>query len=115
MTKALTAIGDKGKHFRLFFITVDPERDTAAMLKDYLSNFDPRIEALVPTPGELTKVAKEFRAIYEKVPGSDGEYTMNHTATVYLMNRDGKLASTISYDETPENRIAKLNHLLAGE
>ncbi|MGB9144009.1 MAG: SCO family protein, partial [Aestuariivirga sp.] len=105
----------RGKDFRLFFITVDPERDTAAMLKDYLSNFDPRIEALVPTPDELTRVAKEFRAIYEKVPGSDGEYTMNHTATVYLMNREGKLASTISYDETPENRIAKLGQLLTRE
>ena len=115
MTKALTAIDDGGKDFRLFFITVDPERDTAAMLKDYLSNFDPRIEALVPTPGELTKVAKEFRAIYEKVPGSDGEYTMNHTATVYLMNCEGKLLSTISYDETPGDRIAKLGQLLTGE
>ena len=112
ITKALTAIGDRGKDFRLFFITVDPERDTAAMLKGYLSNFDPRIEALVPTPGELTKVAKEFRAIYEKVPGSDGEHTMNHTATVYLLNREGKLADTISYDETPANRIAKIRNLM---
>ena len=115
MTKTLEAVGGKAKDFRLFFITVDPERDTAPMLKDYLSNFDPRIEALVPTPDELAKVAKDFRAIYEKVPGSDGEYTMNHTATVYLMNRQGKLASTISYDELPENRIRKLAALMAAE
>lgn len=115
MTKTLTAVGDTAKDFRLFFITVDPQRDTAPMLKDYLSNFDPRIEALVPTPVELAQVARDFRALYEKVPGSDGEYTMNHTATVYLMNRRGKLASTISYEENPENRIRKLAALMAPE
>ena len=113
MTKTLTAAGDKANDFRLFFITVDPERDTAPMLKDYLSNFDPRIEALVPTPIELAQVAKDFRALYEKVPGSDGEYTMNHTATLYLMNRKGELSSTISYDEAPESRIRKLTALIA--
>lgn len=115
MTKTMAAVGDKARDFRLFFITVDPERDTATMLKDYLSNFDPRIEALVPTPDELAEVAKDFRAIYEKVPGSAGEYTMNHTATVYLMDRGGKLASTISYDEKPENRASKLAALMAAE
>lgn len=114
MTKTLAAVGDEAREFRLFFITVDPERDTAPMLKDYLSNFDPRMEALVPTPDELSKVAKEFRAIYEKVPASDGEYTMNHTATIFLMNGEGRLASTISYSETPENRIAKIKKLIAG-
>lgn len=114
MTKTLAAVGDEARDFRLFFITVDPERDTAPTLKDYLSNFDPRMEALVPTPDELSKVAKEFRAIYEKVPASDGEYTMNHTATIYLMNAKGQFASTISYNETPENRIAKIRKLIAG-
>lgn len=114
MTKTLAAVGDEAKDFRLFFITVDPERDTAPLLKDYLSNFDPRMEALVPTPDELTKVARNFRAIYEKVPTSDGEYTMNHTATIYLINGKGQLASTISYNETPEIRIAKIKNLIAG-
>ncbi len=114
MTKTLEAVGDEARDFRLFFITVDPERDTAPLLKDYLSNFDPRMEALVPTPDELAKIARDFRAIYEKVPASDGEYTMNHTATVFLMNGKGQLASTISYSETPENRIAKIKKLIAG-
>lgn len=114
MTKTLAAVGDDAKDFRLFFITVDPERDTASSLKDYLSNFDPRMEALIPTPDELAMVARDFRAIYEKVPGSDGEYTMYHTATIYLMNGRGELASTISYSETPENRIAKIKKLIAG-
>lgn len=114
MSAALKELGDEAKDFRLFFITVDPERDTAPMLKDYLSNFDPRIEALVPTLDELPKLAKAFRAIYEKVPTSDGEYTMNHTATVYLMDREGKFRGTLGFGEAREAREAKLHRLLAG-
>lgn len=114
MTRTLEAVGDEAREFRLFFITVDPERDTAPMLKDYLSNFDPRMEALIPTPEELARVARDFRAIYEKVPASDGEYTMNHTATVFLIDGKGKLASTIFYVEPPESRIAKIKKLIAG-
>jgi protein SCO1 len=114
MSRALATLGDEARDFRLFFITVDPERDTAPMLKDYLSNFDPRMEALVPTAAELPVVAREFRAIYAKVPTSDGSYTMDHTATVFLMGRDGKLVSTIRYTESPENRVAKLRRLVAG-
>ncbi len=53
MSAALTELGDEGKDLRVFFVTVDPERDTAEFLKDYLSSFDPRIEALVPTAEEL--------------------------------------------------------------
>jgi protein SCO1/2 len=113
MSKALTTLGEEAKDFRLFFITVDPERDTAEMLKDYLSNFNPRMEALVPTPTELPVVTKEFRAIYNKVPSSDGSYTMDHTATVFLMGRDGKLFGTIRYGEKPDDRVAKLRRLLA--
>jgi len=114
MTRTLEAVGDEAREFRLFFITVDPERDTAPMLKDYLSNFDPRMEALIPTPEELARIARDFRAIYEKVPASDGEYTMNHTATVFLIDGKGKLANTIFYIEPPESRIAKIKKLIAG-
>jgi protein SCO1/2 len=114
MSKALKELGDEAKDFRLFFVTVDPERDTAAKLKDYLANFDPRIEALVPAPDELPEIAKAFRIVYEKVPTSDGGYTMNHSAGILLFARDGRFKSTIAFDEAPENRIAKLRNLLAG-
>lgn len=113
MSKALTTVGGEAKDFRLFFITVDPERDTAPVLADYLANFDPRMEALVPTMEELPAIAQKFRAIYQKVPTSDGSYTMDHTATVFLMGRDGKLVSTVGYNESPENRVAKLRKLAA--
>ncbi len=112
MSAALTELGDQGKDLRVFFVTVDPERDTAEFLKDYLSSFDPRIEALVPTAEELAAMARSFRAYYAKSPTSDGGYTMDHTATVFLMNRQGKLASTISYGEEQAARMAKLRKLL---
>ena len=112
MSAALTELGEQGRDLRVFFVTVDPERDTAEFLKDYLSSFDPRIEALVPTADELAAMARSFRAYYAKSPTSDGGYTMDHTATVFLMNRDGKLASTISYGEEKTTRMAKLRKLL---
>jgi len=115
MSNALQKLGDRAKDFRLFFITVDPERDTAPMLKDYLANFDPRIEALVPTLEELPAVAKSFRVIYAKVPTSDGSYTMDHTASLFLFGRDGRFRRTISYGEPVESRLAKLEKLMAGE
>ena len=113
MSESLKDIGDEARDFRLFFVTVDPERDTAEKLKDYVSNFDPRIEALVPTPEQLPIIAKSFRAIYEKVPVSDGDYTMNHTATLYLFGRDGQFRSTIGYGEERAIREKKIRSLMA--
>jgi protein SCO1 len=113
MTRALQGLGGEAEDFRLYFVTVDPERDTASVLKDYVSNFDPRIKALIPTPEELPRVARVFRAFYEKVPTSDGGYTMNHTASIYLMGQDGKLASTIGFEDSLDARIQKLRGLLA--
>jgi protein SCO1 len=112
MSQSLVALGDEAKDFRVFFISVDPERDTAEKLKDYLSSFDPRVEALVPTPQQLPAVAKAFRAFYEKVPTSDGEYTMNHTATLFLFGRNGRFKSTIAYGEDRAVREKKIRSLL---
>ncbi|MFT3987666.1 SCO family protein [Aestuariivirga sp.] len=114
MSHVLGVLGSDAKDFRLFFVTVDPERDTAPILKDYLSNFDPRIEALVPTPEQLPRIARDFRIFYQKVPDSDGGYTMDHTATLFLMGRDGKLVSTIAYGEEEQSRITKIRKLMAG-
>jgi len=112
MSQTLGELGEEAKDFRLFMVTVDPERDTPAILKGYVGNFDPRFEALVPTPEELREVAKSFRAYYEKQPTSDGSYTMNHTAMVYLMDREGSFAGVIPYGDTAERRLATMRKLL---
>lgn len=114
MSTALKDIGDQGKDFRLLFITVDPERDDLAAMKDYLSNFDPRIEGLVPTIDQLPQLARDYHIYYKKVPTSDGSYTMDHTATLFLMDKEGHLARTLAFDEPRDTKVSKLKLLLAG-
>ena len=114
MSNSLVALGDAAKDFRMFFITVDPARDTLETMKDYVSNFDPRIDALVPTDAQLKQLAADFRVYYAKVPSGDGGYTMDHTATVFLFDRSGRFAGTLAYDEADSAKQAKLKRLLGG-
>jgi protein SCO1 len=104
---------ERAKRFRVLFVTVDPERDTPAILASYLSAFDGRIAGLVPTVEQLPTLARQFAAFYEKVPTSSG-YTMNHTASVYLFNRQGQFAGTIDLKDTRSNQLAKLQRLIGG-
>jgi protein SCO1 len=104
---------DRAKAFRVLFVTVDPERDTAETLKSYLSAFDGRIAGLVPTMEQLPGLARQFAAFYEKVPTSSG-YTMNHTASVYLFDRQGRFAGTIDIKDTRSNQLSKLERLIRG-
>ncbi len=105
------ALAAKAKAFRIFFVTVDPERDTPELLANYLSAFDGRITGLVPTMEQLPGVAKQFAAFYQKVPTSSG-YTMNHTSAVYLFDAAGQFAGTLDIKESRENQKAKLERLL---
>jgi protein SCO1/2 len=109
--KLMERLGPDADRMRYLFVTVDPERDTAEHLKEYLSNFDKRLIGLVGTPKEINEIAKAYRVYYEKVPTS-GDYTINHTATVYLMNSDGKLASTLAYGEDMDVSLQKLKRLI---
>lgn len=113
ITNDLTALGEITKDFRIYFITVDPARDTAALLKEYTGSFDPRIVGLVPKDEqELANVARAYRAIYRKVETPSG-YTMDHTATIYLMDAQGQFFGTLDSKETPQVRQAKLRRLIA--
>jgi protein SCO1 len=104
-------MGPDADRMRFFFVTVDTERDTPELLKLYLSNFDPRITGLIGTPAETAAVAKSYRAFYEKVPTKDG-FTYNHTALVYLMDGDGRLAGTLNYQEPEDVQLKKLRRLV---
>eukprot|EP01036_Dinobryon_divergens_P047992 gene47992-biopygen38941 len=101
----------KARDFRVYFITVDPERDTPELLANYLSAFDSRVVGLVPAPEALPALARQFAAFYQKVPTSSG-YTMNHTSAVYLFNPTGGFAGTIDIQESRANQKAKLQRLL---
>ena len=114
MSNSLAALGDAAKDFRVFFITVDPARDTVEAMKDYVANFDPRIDALVPTEEQLTQLVSDFRVYHAKVPTSDGGYTMDHTASIFLFDRSGRFAGTLAYGEAADAKEAKLKRLLEG-
>ncbi len=111
MTKHLEQLGAKADRLRVIFVTVDPARDTPEHLGNYLSAFDPRITGLTGTQEQVAKAIKAYRVFAEKVPTDDGDYTMNHTATVYLFDAKGTLASTLSWEEDEKTRLAKLKRL----
>jgi protein SCO1 len=113
LTNRMEDLGADADKLRLVFVTVDPEKDTPDFLKRYLANFDKRLIGLTGTADEIAAVAKAYRAIFKKVPTKDG-YTMDHTATVYLMDAQGRFVGTIAYQESPETQRAKLKRLVSG-
>jgi protein SCO1/2 len=106
-------LGDKADDLTVYFITVDPERDTPDVLQDYVSSFTGRIVGLSGTPEQIADVAKKFRVYYEKVPTSDGDYTINHSASIYLMGRDGLFKSLVSFNDSPQEFLRKFEELLS--
>ena len=85
-------LGKDGDRLQGIFITVDPERDTAGMLKAYMTNFDPSFLALVPTPEQLVALAKDFKVYYKRVEGkTPTSYSMDHSAGSYMYDPQGRL------------------------
>lgn len=113
MTDHLGKLGAAGDRLNVVFITVDPERDTQPVLKDYLSAFDPRITGLTGPPSEIERLAKGYFAYFKKVPLTDGGYTMDHTALVLLSDKAGRFAGTLDPHEPSEVALAKLRRLIA--
>ena len=93
ISEVLKAMGKDADRVNAYYISVDPERDTQAAMKEYLSSFDPRLKGLTGNTEEVAKVLSEYRVYAKKVPLKDGDYTMDHTALVYLMDRNGKFVS----------------------
>lgn len=111
ISEVLKALGSD-KPIKVLFITVDPERDTPAVMKDYLASFDPRIIGLSGSPEATAAVEKSYRVYSHKVPGQNGEYTMDHSAIVYLMDRDGRFAGSFNVDLPPQKAAQELAKFL---
>ncbi|MNI16958.1 hypothetical protein D3C73_703090 [compost metagenome] len=107
-------LGDKAENLQIVFISIDPERDTPQMLKDYLSSdgFPKGVVGLTGTPEQVAQVAKEYRAFYQKVGEGEG-YTMNHGLTVYLMGPDGKFRSAVAHDLGPSRTATLIENAMA--
>ncbi len=112
ISEVLRAMGKDADKVNAIFISVDPERDTQAAMKDYLSSFDPHLEGLSGDPADIAKVITSFRVYAKKVPTKDGDYTMDHTALIYLMDRDGRFVAPFNLKRSPEEAATELKRYL---
>ncbi|MDZ4374688.1 MAG: SCO family protein [Phenylobacterium sp.] len=111
LSVALEALGDDADRLNVVFVSVDPERDTPAQLKTYLSNFDRRIRGVSGAADQVEAIAMAYRALYLKVPTEYG-YTMDHTADILLLDRKGEIVERLRYGLGPEEVEAGLRDLL---
>ena len=112
ISEVLKAMGKDADRVNAYFVSVDPERDTAAAMKDYLSSFDPHLKGLTGNPEAVAKVLSAYRVYSKKVPLKDGDYTMDHTALIYLMDRDGQFVSPFNMKRTPAEAATDLKKYL---
>lgn len=103
MGNAMDLLGGEAAKVVPIFITVDPERDTPQVLKDYVSSFHPRMVGLTGTPEQIAQVAKAYRVYYQKAAGATpGDYQMDHTLIIYLMDGEGRYLTHFGPDAKPE-------------
>ena len=112
VSEILRKLGPDAKNVRALFITVDPERDTPAVLKDYMSSFDPRVIGATGDSAAIMSVEKTFRVYAKKVPLDGGGYTMDHTAIVYLMDKAGRFVAPFNMKRRPEEAATDLKRYL---
>lgn len=112
ITLVLNELGDQADDLNVLFISVDPGRDTADLLGTYLSSFHPTITGLTGTPEEIATVAKVYRAYYQRVELENGDYTMDHSAVVYLFDAEGKFVAPFNHKRPPEEAAEDLRAVL---
>ena len=112
ISEVLRAMGKDADKVNAYLISVDPERDTTEAMKDYLSSFDSHLEGLTGNPEQIAKVISAYRVYARKVPLKEGDYTMDHTALIYLMDRDGRFVSPFNLKRSPEQAAADLKRYL---
>ena len=110
---ALDELGAKRAAVRPVFITVDPERDTPEALKSYVTSFDAPILALTGTQEEVAQTAKAYRVYYAKHPEPGGDYSMDHSSVIYVMDPEGRFTASFTHESSPEQIAERLKKLLA--
>ena len=115
ISTAMDILGDKAKQVVPTLVTIDPDRDTPEVLKDYVAHFHPSVVGLTGTPEQIKQVAKAYRVYYAKVPseaGNKDDYLMDHSAVIYLMGPDGKFVAHFTNTTDGETMAAKIAPLL---
>ncbi len=114
----LKTVDPSGTGLQAYFVTVDPERDTPELLGRYISNVTDRVKGIAGEPAKVAEVIKGFKVYAKKIPTDEknpnGDYTMDHTASVFLLDAQGRFKGTISYGENGDVAQQKLANLLKG-
>ncbi|MGK6312104.1 SCO family protein [Neorhizobium sp. DT-125] len=114
----LHKVDPDGTKLNGFFVSVDPERDTPELLGQYVSNVTDRVKGISGPPEKVNEMIKGFKVYAKKVPVDEkdpnGDYTMDHTASVFLLDNGGRFAGTIAYGENPDTAVQKLENLIKG-
>ncbi|WP_338770803.1 SCO family protein [Massilia sp. METH4] len=113
MAAVMQELGPQAKDVQVLFVTLDPERDTPALLKEYVPAFHPGFVGLYGTPAEIAQTAKEFKVFYKKVPGKDpANYTIDHTAGSYVFDKQGKVRLFLRHAQGTKPVVHDLQQLL---
>jgi protein SCO1 len=108
---ALRDLGAAKQQVRPVFITIDPERDTSQALKDYVAAFDAPLLALTGSADAIAQAAAQYRVYYAKRPEPGGDYLMDHTAIIYVMNPKGRFVASFTPEDPPEQMAARLKKI----
>jgi protein SCO1/2 len=114
MSRWVEELGPKAEGLRFIFVTVDPERDTPEVMRDYVGAFSDQIIGITGEPAKVHAMVKDYKIYSRKVPLEGGNYTMDHTASMILQDAEGNFVGTIDRSEAPETALAKLTRLVAG-
>lgn len=105
------ALGEEGSGLQAFFVTVDPERDTPEIMRGYAEAFTDRVTGITGDPEEIARLIAGWHVYAARVPTEDGDYTMDHTASVFLVDANGVFKGTVAYGEDATTAVAKLRRL----
>ena len=116
MSAVMDKLGPEAGKVAPIFISVDPKRDTPEALSSYMKNFDSRIAGLTGNQNEIADVAKAYRVYYRKAgDGGGGDYTVDHSAFVYLMDGEGKYLTHFTFNTTPDSMLAVIKKKITAD
>ncbi|MAZ18182.1 MAG: hypothetical protein CL535_17880 [Ahrensia sp.] len=104
-------LGDEGSNIMAYFVSIDPERDTPELLGGYLSNVTDRVIGITGDPEKVREMARGFNIYFKRIDTDDGDYTMDHTASIILLDSQGNFRKTIAWGENSETAMQKLRDL----
>lgn len=112
LARVMDDLGSRAADFKIYFVSLDPERDTPDALSEFLASFGPRFVGLIGSANEVARAAAAFRVYHRKVPFDNAGYTIDHTTLVYLMDRQGRQVDALSFQERPEIASKRLKTMI---